>query len=115
VLAFTSLLPGALFTAAAWVAVTFAFKFYVTVVGGANPVLGVLGGAIVSLTWLYLLATTTLLRAELNAVLTDRRRGPGAAAPASGRATERSAVAPVPAAVGAGMLAAALLLGRRRR
>ena len=33
-------LPGALSTTAAWVAVTFAFKFYVTVVGGANPVLG---------------------------------------------------------------------------
>ena len=51
-------LPGALFTTAAWVAVTFGFKLYVAVVGGANPVLGVLGGAIVSLTWLYLLAMT---------------------------------------------------------
>ena len=105
-------LPGALFTTAAWVAVTFAFKFYVTVVGGANPVLGVLGGAIVSLTWLYLLATTTLLGAELNAVLTDRRHAVPAAAPV---VVPTPAAAPTPSAVGAGVLAAAFLLGRRRR
>ena len=72
-----------------------------------------LGGAIVSLTWLYLLATTTLLGAELNAVLSDRRSAAGAVAPRGG--TSGGAPAPVPAAVGAGVLAAALLLGRRRR
>jgi membrane protein len=106
-------LPGALFTAAAWVAVTFGFKLYVTVVGGANPVLGVLGGAIVSLTWLYLLALTTLLGAELNAVRADRRTAT-AAAPAP-EVARHAAAAPAPGAVGAGVLAAAFLLGRRRR
>jgi membrane protein len=66
-------LPGAVFTMAAWVVVTLGFRLYVTVIGGANPILGVLGAAIVSLTWLYLLCLTTLLGAELNVVLADRR------------------------------------------
>jgi len=104
-------LPGALFTGAAWVAVTFGFKLYVSVVGNANPILGALGAAIVSLTWLYLLAMTVLLGAELNAVLTDRRVSRVRVAPAA----QPAAVEPIPAAVGAGVVAAAFLFGRRRR
>jgi membrane protein len=103
-------LPGALFTAAAWVAVTFGFKLYVAIAGGANPVLGVLGAAIVSLTWLYLLAVTTLVGAELNAVLADRRT-----AAATAPVPVVTHPAPAPGAVGAGVLAAAFLFGRRRR
>jgi membrane protein len=103
-------LPGAVFTAAAWVAVTFGFKLYVTIVGGANPVLGVLGAAIVSLTWLYLLAVTTLVGAELNAVLADRR---AAAARAPAPMPAPAHPAPVPGAVGAGVVAAAFVFGRR--
>ena len=60
--------------------------------------------AIVSLTWLYLLAMTTLLGAELNAVLADRRapvaevaRRRRSPSPARARAG-----APAPSAVGAG-------------
>jgi membrane protein len=67
-------LPGAVLAAVGWVLVTAGFRLYVAVVGGANPILGVLGGAIVSLTWLYLLVMTTLIGAELNAVL-GRSRG----------------------------------------
>ncbi len=103
-------LAGALFTAAAWVAVTFGFKLYVSIAGGANPILGVLGAAIVSLTWLYLLALTTLLGAELNAVLADRR-----SAVASAPALAPPVAHPAPGAVGASVLAAAFLFGRRRR
>jgi membrane protein len=66
-------LPGALFTMAAWLVVTLGFRLYVSVIGGANPILGVLGGVIVSLTWLYLLCFSTLLGAELNAALAARR------------------------------------------
>jgi membrane protein len=102
-------LPGAVFTTAAWVGVTFGFKLYVTIAGGANPVLGALGAAIVSLTWLYLLAMTTLLGAELNAVLADRRTA-AATAPAVTQVAE-----PAPGAAGAGVLAMAVLFGRRRR
>jgi membrane protein len=101
-------LPGALFTMLAWVAVTFGFRLYVTVFGGANPILGVLGAAIVSLTWLYLLCLSILFGAELNAVLADRRL-PVAEPVSVARRAE-----PAPAAVGAGMVAAAVLLGRRR-
>jgi membrane protein len=111
-------LPGAMFTTVAWLAVTFGFKVYVDIIGGANPVLGVLGGAIVSLTWLYLLAMTTLLGAELNAVLADRRRGAVAATEPAGAGSagfeQHRGPAPVPSAVGASVVAAALLLGRRR-
>ena len=109
-------LPGAAFTTVAWLAVTFGFKLYVDIVGGANPVLGVLGGAIVSLTWLYLLAMTTLLGAELNAVLADRRGGvPAGSGSAETARAESARGAPAPAAVGASVLLAALVLGRRRR
>ncbi len=66
-------LPGAVFTMVAWVAVTLGFRLYVDVIGGANPILGVLGAAIVSLTWLYFLCYSMLLGAELNVVLADRR------------------------------------------
>ncbi len=101
------------------------------VVGGANPILGVLGGAIVSLTWLYLLALSTLIGAELNATLAGRRagitfapvavpaaaNGSGPAAPPTpGPASSPSPSAPVEAAsraVGAAIVAAAVLLGRR--
>jgi membrane protein len=116
-------LPGAMFTAGAWVAVTFGFKLYVSVIGGANPILGVLGAAIVSLTWLYLLALTTLLGAALNAALIDRRKpvvDVASRAAANGFAANGSpptdrAAAPASSAVGAGMVAAALLFGRRER
>ena len=102
-------LPGAIFTMLAWVAVTFGFRLYVELAGGANPILGVLGAAIVSLTWLYFLCMSTLFGAELNVVLADRRAPAEAPAPAPVVAAE-----PVPDAVGAGVVAAAFLLGRRR-
>ncbi|HEY1282260.1 MAG TPA: YihY/virulence factor BrkB family protein [Acidimicrobiales bacterium] len=101
-------LPGAIFTMVAWVVVTFGFRLYVELVGGANPILGVLGAAIVSLTWLYLLCMSTLFGAELNAVLADRRAPLDQPAPAPAAPGE-----PVPDAVGAGVVAAAFLLGRR--
>jgi membrane protein len=100
-------LPGAVLTMVAWVAVTLGFRLYVDVIGGANPVLGVLGAAIVSLTWLYLLCYSTLVGAELNAVLADRRVP--AEEPAYRRPTE-----PAPDAVGAGVVAASFVFGRRR-
>jgi membrane protein len=118
-------LPGAVATAVLWALVTFGFKLYVSIVGGANPILGVLGGVIVSLTWLYLLALSLLLGAELNAVLVEQRTA--ATAPAgtaaraatatNGRRMSNAAVGSdgTSPAMGAGIVAAALLLGRRRR
>jgi membrane protein len=101
-------LPGAIFTMVAWILVTLGFRLYVELVGGANPLLGALGAAIVSLTWLYLLCMSTLFGAELNAVLADRRVPEEQPVPA------RPAAEPVPDAVGAGMVAAAFVFGRRR-
>ncbi|HKA03577.1 MAG TPA: YhjD/YihY/BrkB family envelope integrity protein [Acidimicrobiales bacterium] len=108
-LAWRNRLLGAVVTAGAWVAVTLGFRLYVDVIGGANPILGVLGAAIVSLTWRYLLCYTTVLGAELNAVLADRRLPAPRPVPAP-RPPE-----PAPAAVGVSVVAAAMLPGRRRR
>ena len=83
-------------------AVTFGFKLYVSVIGDANPILGVLGAAIVSLTWLYLLALTTLLGATLNAALIDRRPPLVDVAPraaANGSATNGAAISRKPLTV----------------
>jgi membrane protein len=108
--------PGAIATAVLWTLVTFGFKLYVSIVGGANPILGVLGGAIVSLTWLYLLALSTLLGAELNAALVDVRRSSAAPSHAVSVAVGgRNGSDGRSPAVGAGIVAAAFLLGRRRR
>lgn len=56
-----------------WLAVSLGLRVYLEVFGG-NQVLGVLGGAIVVLLWLYLLSLSLLLGAEVNAVLAERRR-----------------------------------------
>ncbi len=66
--------PGGLLTAVWWLAVSFAFRLYLDLASGANPVFGVLGGAMILLIWLYLLSTGLLVGGELNALLARRRR-----------------------------------------
>lgn len=63
---------GAAFTGVLWLVVSVAFRLYLRLFG-ANPVFGVLGGALVVLVWMYLLSLALLLGAELNAVLVERR------------------------------------------
>jgi len=71
-------LPGALVAGVGWLAVSLGLGAYVDVVASANPILGVLGGGLILLIWLYLLGLTLLLGGELNAVLDHRRhRGSG--------------------------------------
>jgi len=65
-------LPGALFAAAGWSLLAVGFRFYVYVTGGANQVLGIIGGALLALTFLYLVNVVLLAGAELNAVLAQR-------------------------------------------
>ncbi|MBW3611053.1 MAG: YihY/virulence factor BrkB family protein [Actinobacteria bacterium] len=67
-------IPGGLLTGVWWLAVSFAFRLYLDLASGTNPVFGVLGGAMILLLWLYLLSTGLLLGGELNAVLARRRR-----------------------------------------
>ena len=71
-------LPGALLTAALWVLVSAGLRVYLLVAGEANEMLGVLGGALIVLIWLYLLSLGLLLGAELNGVLVCRSDGSGA-------------------------------------
>ena len=66
-------LPGAILTAGVWVVVSIGFRVYLQLVGG-NAVLGVLGGALTLLFWLYLLAIGLLLGGELNGVIASRHR-----------------------------------------
>ncbi|HEX7167900.1 MAG TPA: YhjD/YihY/BrkB family envelope integrity protein, partial [Acidimicrobiales bacterium] len=49
-------LTGAIATAFLWLAATLGLRFYVSVVGASNAAAGALGGAVVALLWLYLLA-----------------------------------------------------------
>ncbi len=67
-------IPGGLLTALWWLVVSFAFRLYLEVASGTNPVFGVLGGAMILLIWLYLLSTGLLVGGELNALLARRRR-----------------------------------------
>lgn len=70
-------LAGAVFTAVAWVGASVAFRVYLGVAGAANQVMGTLGGALIALMWLYLLAVGLLAGAELNALLAELQRGDG--------------------------------------
>jgi membrane protein len=67
-------IPGGLLTGIWWLAVSFAFRLYLTFASGTNPVFGVLGGAMILLIWLYLLGMGLLVGGELNALLARRRR-----------------------------------------
>ena len=64
--------PGALLTAVLWLLATAGFRLYLTVVAGANPVLGAFGGGAIVMTWVFLLSFGLLLGGELNAVLVER-------------------------------------------
>ncbi|HZD01998.1 MAG TPA: YihY/virulence factor BrkB family protein [Actinomycetes bacterium] len=85
-------LPGAVLAALLWLGVSAGFSLYLRVAASANLVLGVLGGALILLVWLYLLALALLVGGELNAILAARP--PRAAPPpatAAGRRTPPAA------------------------
>ena len=71
-------LPGALLTGVLWLAFSFGLQVYLEVAGEANQVLGVVGGVMTVLVWLYLLSLGLLLGGELNAVLARHAVGCGA-------------------------------------
>lgn len=75
-------LPGAVFASVGWLAASLGLSAYLRLAGAANPVFGALGGGLILLVWLYLLAVALLLGAELNGVLARdgrERAGRGAA------------------------------------
>jgi len=69
-------LPGAVAAAVLWLVASGGFSLYLRVAAGANRVLGTLGGALIGVLWLYLLALILLVGGELNGVL-HRDRKPG--------------------------------------
>lgn len=69
-------LPGALATGVLWVLASLGLRVYLGVAGEANQVLGALGGALIVLVWLYLLALALLTGGELNVVLLERKGRP---------------------------------------
>jgi membrane protein len=69
-------LPGAAAAAVLWLVASGGFSLYLRVAAGANRVLGTLGGALIGVLWLYLLALILLVGGELNGVL-HRDREPG--------------------------------------
>jgi len=67
-------LPGAVVGTVWWLAVSLGFRAYLdAAASGMNAVFGLLGGALILLVWLYLLAMGLLVGAEINGVLNDRR------------------------------------------
>lgn len=70
--------PGAVLTTGLWVLLSVGLRAYLALAPGSNQVLGALGGVLIVLLWLYLLAVGLLLGGELNAILLARAR---AAAP----------------------------------
>lgn len=69
-------LRGAVFTVIGWAASTGLLPLYVSLATRFSPALGSLGGGLILLTWLYLLTTTLLLGAEINAVRREASRAP---------------------------------------
>ena len=69
-------LPGAAAAAVLWLVASGGFSLYLRVAAGANRVLGTLGGGLIGVLWLYLLALILLVGGELNGVL-HRSREPG--------------------------------------
>lgn len=65
-------LPGAVLTTVGWAAISLGFRLYLSIAGETNQVLGTLGGALIVLLWLYLLAVALLVGGELNAILAIR-------------------------------------------
>ena len=64
--------PGAIFAAFSWIAVSYAFSYYVREFGNYNEVYGSIGAVIAMLIWLWMSSFVILLGASLNAELEAR-------------------------------------------
>jgi membrane protein len=77
-------LPGAIFFAIGWIAVTKLFQFYVARYDRYNPTYLALASIIVLLTWMYLTCLLLLLGGKLNAILRRERESKTIADTATG-------------------------------
>lgn len=62
-------IPGGAVAAVLWLAGSYGLKFYLLLAASANRVLGMLGGGLILMVWVYILTFVLLLGAELNSVL----------------------------------------------
>lgn len=74
-LSLASVVPGAIFSTAGWIAISLLFAFYVNNFGNFARSYGSIGGIIVLLIWLYLSSIIILLGGEINATLTFNQEG----------------------------------------
>ena len=68
--------PGAITTTVLWLLATVGLRLYLQVLGSSNPLLGALGGPLILLLWLYLLALGLLIGAEVAQQFRTRRAEP---------------------------------------
>jgi len=66
-------LPGGLLASALWLLVSWGLGLYLRLGMQGNQVLGLLGGGLILMLWLYLISFVLLLGGELNAILLRRR------------------------------------------
>lgn len=71
-------LPGGVMAALLWVGASHGFSLYLSLAGQLNQVLSLLGGGLILLLWLYLMAYVLLAGGQLNSVLAARRALPAA-------------------------------------
>lgn len=72
---FRSDLPGALVTGILSLLFSIALRMYVGFAGGVNQILGVIGGVLTVLLWLYLLSLALLIGGEVNGMMASSKRG----------------------------------------
>lgn len=65
-------MPGGALAAVFWILASYGFNFYLRLAVTTNQLLGVLGGGLILMMWLYLLSVGVLLGGELNAFLMRR-------------------------------------------
>lgn len=70
-------LPGAIVTAAWWLAASGGFRLYLETAGGRSFVFGLLGGMLTLMLWLYLLAIGILVGGEVNELAMRHRANDG--------------------------------------
>lgn len=73
--AFAQDLPGGLLASILLLAVSYGFQIYLNVAAGFNKILGLLGGGLILMMWLYLISLAVLVGGQLNGILRDRRAG----------------------------------------
>lgn len=65
-------LPGAVFAAVGWLALSLGYGWYIQIAGSGNELVGVAGAALLGLTWMWLACLVLLIGAELNEIFSDR-------------------------------------------